>query len=406
MKILFVSTFYYPNMPGGAEQSIKLLAEGLVQRGNEVAVYTGDSKDGKTFCNEVYNGVKVYRCTTGKFNLYRFSYEKTRVGKIEKIEQKLLTYYNKVSTNDFKRVCNDFKPDVIHSNTLFGLPCTLWKTAYKMGIPVVHTIRDTAITSSVQYGHKVLPIIEKIHQLYMCYYSKFVTGVTAPSEYTLSSSLKIGSFKRAKEKKCIFNSISVDIPLLEKMVIERKNRTSELIKFMYAGRLIDIKGIKTMINALKQTNNPNVELHICGNGELKGFVLEKAEEDRRIVYCGKLNNYELEKKYIECDVLLVPSEWPEPFGRVVIEGNKYGMPVIATSCGGISEIFDVLHGGELYPCGNIEQLAERMNAFCDRKKYFNYYDNIRKGIEIFDIDKQIKSFSSLYSSIMKNHGDR
>ena len=47
MRVLIVNTFYYPNMQGGAEQSVKLLAENLLKQGHTVAVYCADAKDGK-----------------------------------------------------------------------------------------------------------------------------------------------------------------------------------------------------------------------------------------------------------------------------------------------------------------------------------------------------------------------
>ena len=58
MKILIVSSYYYPNMLGGTEHSIKLLAEGLKDRGHEVFVISSDKRDNKF---EEINGVKVYR---------------------------------------------------------------------------------------------------------------------------------------------------------------------------------------------------------------------------------------------------------------------------------------------------------------------------------------------------------
>ncbi|WP_277406421.1 hypothetical protein [Lacrimispora xylanisolvens] len=83
MRILIVNTFYYPNMQGGAEQSVKLLAEGLVKKGHEVGIYSVDLRDG--ICEaDIHNGVKIYRFTTNDFNLYRFSYDKKNVGKFEK----------------------------------------------------------------------------------------------------------------------------------------------------------------------------------------------------------------------------------------------------------------------------------------------------------------------------------
>ena len=40
MRILIINTYYYPAFVGGAEISVKLLAEGMVKAGNSVFVLT------------------------------------------------------------------------------------------------------------------------------------------------------------------------------------------------------------------------------------------------------------------------------------------------------------------------------------------------------------------------------
>lgn len=398
MKILFVNTFYYPNMQGGTEQVVKRLAEGILKKGHQVAVYVGDAKDSKESVENI-NDVTVYRRTTGAFNLYRFSYEKEKVGKIEKITQKCRTYYNSKPVQDFKEICNDFKPDVIHTNSLYGIPSTIWKTAKRLGIPVVHTIHDMGIVSAVQYGHKVNPIIEKVHRAYKRHYSKFVSAVTAPSEYALQTSLNTGSFSNAKIKKCVVNSVDVDLSQLNKIVEQKKKRTSKHIKFMYAGRLVPIKGIAHMIEAFETLDYDDCELCICGGGVLQNFVEEKARANPKIKYCGKLSSQELAEKYTECDVLIVPSDCPETFGLVVIEGYKYGMPVIATRRGGIPEIINQTKGGELYQAGNADELIEKMTYFTDRKVYAGYLDSVVNNLDVYSFDKQITAFEEIYSKV-------
>lgn len=398
MRILVVNTFYYPNMQGGAEQSVKLLAENLLSRGHEVAVYCADSKDGKKTVENI-NGITVYRCTTGKFNLYKYSYKKSSVGALEKITQKLRCYYNPECEKDFEEICDKFKPEIIHTNTLYGIPCSVWRIAHKKGIKVVHTIRDTAILSPVQHGHKVSPLVVKAHQKYMCGVSEYVDAVTAPSEYTLRTSLDTGAFANSKVRECVFNSVSIDYALLRKMVAERKARTSEHIKFMYAGRLIYLKGIRQMIEAFSKIDNPDCELYICGTGDMVEYVNQQAEKDHRIIYCGKLTSEELAKKYQECDVLLFPSVWPEPFGRVFIEGNMYGLPVIAGDCGGIPEIYAVTHGGDLCDCEDVDALAERMQQYLKRDYINQFYESIENNIGTFDIKRQISSFEKIYDKI-------
>jgi glycosyltransferase involved in cell wall biosynthesis len=58
-----------------------------------------------------------------------------------------------------------------------------------------------------------------------------------------------------------------------------------------------------------------------------------------------------------CDVVVHTSVEPEPFGRVIIEGQQAGKPVIATQGGGADEL--VAHGetGLLVPPGDAEVLA-------------------------------------------------
>lgn len=60
MKILIVNTWYYPNLMGGAEHSVKLLAEGLVKSGNEVAIFCIDNRE-SGIKKQIINGVTVYR---------------------------------------------------------------------------------------------------------------------------------------------------------------------------------------------------------------------------------------------------------------------------------------------------------------------------------------------------------
>ena len=43
----------------------------------------------------------------------------------------------------------------------------------------------------------------------------------------------------------------------------------------------------------------------------------------------------------ECDVLLCPSQWQEPFGRVVLDAYKHAMPVICSDQGALPSLVDL-----------------------------------------------------------------
>ncbi len=62
------------------------------------------------------------------------------------------------------------------------------------------------------------------------------------------------------------------------------------------------------------------------------------------------------------DVLVLPSDQPEPFGLVMIEAFAHGRPVIASRAGGPLEVITNGVDGWLYPLGDVEALAELLRS--------------------------------------------
>lgn len=384
-------------MQGGAEQSVKLLAEGLVSRGHDVAVWCIDqkSKEGPSLSAEVIGGVTVYRTDAGRFDLWRFCYQKERTSKVWKISQKARCYFNLALKTTFDDICDNFVPDVVHTNSMNGIPTSIWRCAHRRGLSVVHTIRDTAPISPYAYGHMENPLVVKAHRCLYKENSRLVDAVTAPSGYTLRMSLETGSFAGSKMSRRVYNCVRFDREALNQVIANKTMRESGPIRFMYAGRLLESKGVRHMLRAFSRLDG-DVELHICGGGELQSLVEDHVAADSRVIYHGSLTSAELNEVYALCDVLLVPSCWPEPFGRVVIEGNLHAMPVLACRVGGIPEILEVTCGGVTYAEGSEDELLTLMEAHRNREKIRSYFDGITKGIETFSLDRQLSEFEAIY----------
>ncbi len=60
------------------------------------------------------------------------------------------------------------------------------------------------------------------------------------------------------------------------------------------------------------------------------------------------------------DLVVVPSHWAEPFGRVVIEAMSAGVPVIASRVGGIPEILTGRFDAQLVPPADSSALASKL----------------------------------------------
>src|SRR3989442_10336277 len=82
---------------------------------------------------------------------------------------------------------------------------------------------------------------------------------------------------------------------------------------------------------------------------------------------GRVSPQELIGLYDWCDVVVVPTITPEPFGRVAVEAMSRGRPVIGTATGGLTEIIDDGQTGYLVPPSNPSAIAEKLLIFQNQR---------------------------------------
>ena len=68
--------------------------------------------------------------------------------------------------------------------------------------------------------------------------------------------------------------------------------------------------------------------------------MEETKKDNRIEFVGFLNEQQVSQLLQSADVLLCPSLWEEPFGRVVLDAYKNAMPVICSNMGALPELVE------------------------------------------------------------------
>jgi glycosyltransferase involved in cell wall biosynthesis len=115
-------------------------------------------------------------------------------------------------------------------------------------------------------------------------------------------------------------------------------------RLMYSGRLVPEKGVPTVIKALALLPD-QATLDIVGHGhesivrELEDLAAELGVRDR-VAFAHASSRQELRDRYRAADLVVFPSEWPEPFGLVPLEAMACGTPVVATGTGGSGEFLD------------------------------------------------------------------
>ena len=115
---------------------------------------------------------------------------------------------------------------------------------------------------------------------------------------------------------------------------------------LYCGRLLEIKGVKELLDAVLGIEDKTVKLLIIGSddfargnrGEYASEVINLVEMNKnRVCYLGYIDNEQLYKYYKIADIQVVPSLCEEAAGLVAIEGMVAKIPLIVTDSGGMVE---------------------------------------------------------------------
>jgi glycosyltransferase involved in cell wall biosynthesis len=131
----------------------------------------------------------------------------------------------------------------------------------------------------------------------------------------------------------------------------------------FVGRLVEEKGIATLINAVKNLvdhGHVDICLVILSSMEVPSWLKDELDAlGARVKLIGKVPHEEFPAYMNLFNVLVLPSQtqadWKEQFGRVLIEAMACGVPVIGSNSGAIPEVIGKM--GQVFSEGNAESLA-------------------------------------------------
>lgn len=147
---------------------------------------------------------------------------------------------------------------------------------------------------------------------------------------------------------------------------ERAGGPGAELLVLFAGRLVQEKGISTLLDAWRRAAlGPGARLALAGAGPLERTVRD-TEPGARLL--GQVDPSELPALYSAADVLVLPSvptaSFLEPWGLVVNESMLQGTPVVASDAVGAAAGGLVRDGrnGFVFPAGDADALAARLRA--------------------------------------------
>lgn len=341
MKVLMIHNFY--QQPGGEDVVYQQEQQLLRQYGHDVITYS------------------------------RSNHELSEMHLSQKGAHLSQFFHAKRAGSELQAIIAEHKPDVAHfHNTHYMISYGAYGICRQAGVPVVQTLHNYRLycpaATFFRQGRvcedcvgKSLPYPAVMHA---CYRN------SRPMSALLGANLAYHRWRGTWQKDIdVFITMTefgrqkfIDCGLPAEKILVKPNFTIEQATYnqkdegylFFAGRLVDYKGINTLLKAYSLLSRP-IPLKIAGTGPLKAFVQEQAASD--ITYLGQLDRQELFRHLAGAAIMIYPSEWYETFGMSIIEAFAAGIPVIAGRLGPPGELVDDGVVGWHFVPGDSDDLA-------------------------------------------------
>jgi glycosyltransferase involved in cell wall biosynthesis len=184
-------------------------------------------------------------------------------------------------------------------------------------------------------------------------------------------------------------------------------------RLLFIGRMEPLKGGAILLDALPiaaaALDRP-IELVLGGDGrdraqwENHANLASMRDSRVKVVFEGWLNSERIAQLQRSSDLLVVPSLWPEPFGKVGPESGLKGLPTAAFAVGGIPEWLYQGINGYLAPAHppTAQGLAEAIVKCLENPAQ---HRRLRAGAlavaERFDLQRHVSQLSQLFERLVE-----
>ena len=259
---------------------------------------------------------------------------------------------------------------------------------------------------------------------------KFYNSIMLRAKLTIAGSNFIFShinknyseyLSKAKKLRVIFRGINVDyfnqknISILKQEKLKQEwGLTSNKFTILMPGRLTYWKGQEKFIEALniliEDYNFSNFEAIILGSDQGRTVykkklinLVERYNLNKKIKFIS--NCKEMPLAYSLADTVVSASIEPEAFGRVAVEAQSMGKPIIASNIGGSKETIINKKTGFLYEFQDPRELAKILNTVIQlsQEELKSIGNEGRKNIiKKFDVEAMCDTNLNEYKKLLKN----
>ena len=192
-------------------------------------------------------------------------------------------------------------------------------------------------------------------------------------------------------------------------IIATEQEQAREVHLLYLSNFIRGKGQDYALTAFKEAYKTNKRLRLTFAGGDMGFVKNqafKAELQKEVINSGleEIVFFEdfvqdVEERMKAADIVLNFSE-SESFSLTCLDALFYGVPLIATDCGGPAELFENGKSGFLVPNKNLHEMSNAMLQLASNSKKRKIFAEAGKHYvrHKFSADKSYSMLKNLYVS--------
>lgn len=418
LKILNIAELYPPGYAGGAAMYVHDTCQFLAERGHDVRVLCTESNSNPPYSirEEIIEDVKLYRLNLPYFR------DQDPGGWMLSIKEWKAHCVNTIKS--LEKILVDWQPDLVQFHTPYSLIEECLPVFLERKIPIVGMAHDfwticlrlglsQSPTDSICSGPSVLKCLEcnysywdKTHLkallklpirmgklgFYPAYRLRSRKNLQRYIDGLICVSKHMADAHQGKIKGEVRHiSLGIDLTNLPNSSVERPRSP---IRFGFVAGFVDYKGIWDVLDTIVslKKNQYKFEVHIWGPKQDEALLIERNIED--VVFLrGLYSPSEIWKAYEEMDILLMPSRWNEPYGRIIQEAAAAKLPSIATRIGGITEQIRDGVDGLLFNYRDREDLEKQMIKVIENPDLIKkFISNLWNVINTKDAVQQMEDF--------------
>jgi glycosyltransferase involved in cell wall biosynthesis len=255
---------------------------------------------------------------------------------------------------EIDRICDRFKPDLVHVITELGIGFRGMRYATRRGLPLVMSYH-TNYGEYLRYFNLgfLKPALEK----YLAWFYRFAHRALAPSRQTLEDLFRrqyrnLGLWSRGIDT-ALFN------PQYRSEELRSRIGKGKFI-FLYVGRLSPEKSLDMLLYGAAELERrfPGKTVFVfTGDGPYAETI--RKQELPNVILTGFKRGRELSEIYASADCFAFPSG-TETFGNAALEAMASGLPVAGVASGGVTDFLSQGGNALLCPQGSREAFLENL----------------------------------------------